>query len=187
MDNNIYPIIYDFFRRRIISRRLTRLLDSMSFKGDGIALDIGGGTGFLLDLISDKIEKYMLLDISREFLEFAERRGISTCRGDVHFLPIRDGSIDVIFSINSLHHLDNPSIAIKEMRRVLKKEGKIFILDFNKNTRIGGFMSIYERILSHNVRLLTMEEASIIFSKAGLKGEFRAISKSSFLYIGGKT
>ena len=48
-------------------------------------------------------------------------------------------------------------------------------------------MSIYERILSHNVRLLTMEEASIIFSKAGLKGEIRAISKSSFLYIGGKT
>ena len=180
----LYLAIYNFFRRKIVLKKILKLIKSIDIKRDDIVVDIAGGTGFLSDIISSR---YILLDISMESLKFAKRKGISTCRGDAHSLPVKDESIDIIFSINSLHHLYNPSIAIIEMNRILKMGGKIFILDFNRNTIIGRFMSIYEKIMSHNARLLTIEELSNILSKTSLKGEFKTISKSSFLYIGEKT
>ena len=45
-------------------------------------------------------------------------------------LPFGSNSFDVIVSANSFHYFDEPLAALKEMRRVLKPDGKVIILDW---------------------------------------------------------
>lgn len=47
---------------------------------------------------------------------------------DAEKLPFKNETIDAIFLVASLHHLPNPSVAISEIFRVLKKEGQLLIL-----------------------------------------------------------
>ena len=48
-------------------------------------------------------------------------------------LPFSDRTFDVVVCANAFHYFDNPQIALAEMRRVLQPNGKIIIIDWNKD------------------------------------------------------
>ena len=47
-------------------------------------------------------------------------------------MSFEDGSFDIIFSVNTVHHLDNPHKVMEEISRILTFEGKIVISDFSE-------------------------------------------------------
>lgn len=47
--------------------------------------------------------------------------------GDIHALPMADNSVDALICIAVLEHIEDPLLAMKEMRRVLKPGGKVFL------------------------------------------------------------
>lgn len=103
----------------------------------GLSLDIGCGTGKLINNLSYKGFKTMGLDFSKEMLKIAAHNTkIELILGTTNKLPIRSNSFDLVTCIALLHHLVEPKIlkeTIHEMLRVAKPQGTVIIWDHNPN------------------------------------------------------
>lgn len=105
--------------------------------GDLIA-DIGAGTGYITEGAIDKNVKVIAVDQSSLMLNEMKKKFSATDRidyrvGDSDRLPIEDCEVNYAFANMYLHHVENPENAIKEMSRILKKGGKLFITDLDKH------------------------------------------------------
>jgi ArsR family transcriptional regulator len=100
-------------------------------------LDIGTGTGRMLEVFAGRIERGVGVDMSREMLALArsrlEEKGIVNCQvrqGDMYDLTLPDSSVDVAVFHQVLHFADEPAMAIQEVSRVLRPGGRVLIVDF---------------------------------------------------------
>jgi ArsR family transcriptional regulator len=100
-------------------------------------LDIGTGTGRMLELLGPRVANALGIDQSREMLAIArvniERAGLSNCvvrLGDMYQLPLPDRSFDAVIIHQVLHYADRPAAAIAEAGRVLRPGGSLIIVDF---------------------------------------------------------
>ncbi|MBV8791259.1 MAG: metalloregulator ArsR/SmtB family transcription factor [Pseudolabrys sp.] len=100
-------------------------------------LDLGTGTGRMLELFGSQIERGLGLDMSLDMLLLArdhlERAGLRNCsvrQGDIYDLPIPDNSFDAVIIHQVLHFLDDGARAVKEASRVLRPGGSLLIVDF---------------------------------------------------------
>jgi ArsR family transcriptional regulator len=100
-------------------------------------LDIGTGTGRMLELFASRVSKAVGIDRSHEMLAVArsnlERAGLSHFQvrhGDMYQLPFPSESYDAVVFHQVLHFADNPSGALLEAARVLRPRGITVIIDF---------------------------------------------------------
>jgi len=100
-------------------------------------LDLGTGTGRMLELFGPEIERGLGLDLSLDMLLLArdrlERAGLKNCsvrHGDIYDLPLADDSFDVVILHQVLHFLDDGARAIHEAARVLRTGGRLLVVDF---------------------------------------------------------
>lgn len=100
-------------------------------------LDLGTGTGRMLELFGPEIERGLGLDLSLDMLLLArdrlERAGLRNCsvrQGDIYDLPLADDSFDVVILHQVLHFLDDGARAIHEAARVLRPGGRLLVVDF---------------------------------------------------------
>src|SRR4249920_2871166 len=100
-------------------------------------LDLGTGTGRMLELFGPEIERGLGLDLSLDMLLLArdrlERAGLRNCsvrQGDLYDLPLANDSFDVVILHQVLHFLDDGARAIREAARVLRPGGRLLIVDF---------------------------------------------------------
>ncbi len=100
-------------------------------------LDLGTGTGRLLELFGDLYSRGVGIDMSREMLAIArvklEEAGISHAqvrRGDVYAPPVDRNSFDLVTIHQVLHYLDDPGQVLREAARVLRPGGRLIIVDF---------------------------------------------------------
>jgi ArsR family transcriptional regulator len=107
----------------------------------GDYLDIGTGTGRLLELIGPRARRGLGIDLSREMLAVAranlERAGLVHCsvrQADMYQLPLPSGGFDVVTIHQVLHYLEDPAAAIAEAARVLAPGGRLIAVDFAPHT-----------------------------------------------------
>ena len=100
-------------------------------------LDLGTGTGRMLEMFGPDIERGLGLDLSLDMLLLArdrlERAGLRNCsvrQGDIYDLPLANGSFDVVILHQVLHFLDDGARAIREAARVLRPGGRLLVVDF---------------------------------------------------------
>lgn len=100
-------------------------------------LDIGTGTGRILEIFGPMVRHGTGIDASREMLALArarlDRAGLRHCQvrmGDMYNLPLPNVSMDVIIVHQVLHFADEPAEAIADAARVLRPGGKLVIVDF---------------------------------------------------------
>ena len=100
-------------------------------------LDIGTGTGRILRLLGPHVGSAVGIDRSREMLAVAranlEHAGLHNCvvrHGDLYQLPWADGSFDAATLHMVLHFIEDPARAIAEAARVLRRHGRLVIVDF---------------------------------------------------------
>ncbi|HXH54278.1 MAG TPA: malonyl-ACP O-methyltransferase BioC [Gammaproteobacteria bacterium] len=118
-----------------------RLLDRLDLiKLDpNIILDLGSGTGFFTPSITKKYPKAHIvkLDIAENMLRLSNKDNpsqyTSIC-GDGEYLPLKDHSIDFVFSNCVFHWFVNPHKVLSEIRRVLKPEGLLLFSTFGPDT-----------------------------------------------------
>ncbi|MGD9616454.1 MAG: ArsR/SmtB family transcription factor [Alphaproteobacteria bacterium] len=113
------------------------LADIVSALAPRDLLDIGTGTGRMLELLGSLVANALGIDQSREMLAVArvniERAGLSNCivrLGDMYQLPLPDASFDAAIIHQVLHYADHPAAAIAEAARVLRPGGGLIIVDF---------------------------------------------------------
>jgi ubiquinone/menaquinone biosynthesis C-methylase UbiE len=104
-------------------------------------IDIGAGTGFFALLFSEKMKKGKVYacDISDEMLLWMEDNLPSESKGRVIPVKMEESSVslpddmaDLVYMINLHHELKEPLRIIEESRRLLKKGGKLLIIDWKK-------------------------------------------------------
>ncbi len=114
-------------------------------------LDIGCGTGESVVVLVHKGARVIGIDISPELIELASRRVQMQCGGlpqpellvrSAYETGIDDASVDVVLSNALLHHLDLPTV-LKEIRRILKPNGRMII---NEPVRLLRFLAIARRL-----------------------------------------
>ena len=88
---------------------------------ESVVLDVGVGTGRLLDLVDAK-EKYGL-DISISYLKKVKKLGVEVICSKVEDMPFEDSSFDIVFATDILEHVLDLNKAIEHMTRVLKPNG----------------------------------------------------------------
>jgi len=119
---------------REVEAALVRLLAKEPI---GSLLDIGTGTGRVLELLGSRIERGVGVDLSRDMLAIARARleaaGLSHCQvrqADMYALPMAAASFDAVTLHLVLHYADRPAAAIAEAARVLRPGGRLVIVDF---------------------------------------------------------
>ena len=131
-------------------------------------LDVGCGTGQFLYQWKGKGQLYGL-DISEEMIQVAQKRLGSGARlkvSDVHQLPFPDNYFDYVISTEAFHHYENQKLALMEMKRVAKKEGKVIISDINFFFRIIHWL--FETFEPGCVKVNSKKEMKRLFDSAGL-------------------
>lgn len=105
--------------------------------GLGRVLDVGCGTGNLLRLLEApgyRMQEYVGVDQSPEMLRIARSKPCqvpaSWITADAASLPLREASFDVAVSASVLHYWDDVDAALAEIRRVLRPDGHLLLLDW---------------------------------------------------------
>lgn len=112
----------------------------LSFVGEAQVssyLDLGTGTGRILEVVAPRARRAVGIDLNNEMLSLARARiekarlnQAQVRRGDIFELPYADSSFDLVTIHQVLHYLEDPSAAIHEASRVLMPGGRIVIADF---------------------------------------------------------
>ena len=118
------------------------LVELASIGEDDFILDIASGTGDISKLISKEYPNtnIFMSDINYEMLDEGRNRAIDeSFNRNCHFcqlsgeeLPFKDNTFDVITVGFGLRNFTNKEKGLKEMKRCLKKNGKLLVLEFSK-------------------------------------------------------
>lgn len=117
-----------------VEQRILTLLADMPV---GRMVDIGTGTGRMIELIGRQASSAMGIDRSPEMLRLARVKlaeaGLDHAelrQGDMYALPIADGGADLVVLHQVLHFAQHPAAAIAESARLLGPGGRLLIVDF---------------------------------------------------------
>jgi ArsR family transcriptional regulator len=108
----------------------------------GHALDIGTGTGRLLEILAPRIASGLGVDASRAMLALARVRlaspdfaHCSVRLADMYALPLPDAAFDLVFLQMVLHYAEDPAASVAEARRVLAPGGRLIVVDLAPHDR----------------------------------------------------
>lgn len=113
------------------------ILEALGTGPYDLLLDLGTGTGRILELASSRAKQLIGIDTNREMLKCArvrlDKAGLSNCSvrlADIYNLPFAESKAGAVLIHQVLHFLDNPKAALAEAARVLKPGGRLAIIDF---------------------------------------------------------
>jgi len=134
---------WDELRRLHVSDEAVEaaLLDAVDTVPVGSLLDLGTGTGRMLQLLAPLYNHGTGIDASRDMLTVAranlDKGGIvkaSVRQGDIFNLPVDGQEFDLVTIHQVLHFLDQPQLALSEATRVLKPGGRLAVIDLAPHT-----------------------------------------------------
>jgi len=103
----------------------------------GELLDIGTGTGRVIEVFADRFDRALGVDRSQEMLTVARHRLNRASIGpwqvrqaDMYALPVPDGTFDTATLHMVLHYAEHPNEVIAEAARALRPDGRLLVVDF---------------------------------------------------------
>lgn len=136
-------------------------------------LDVGCGTGANLEMLSE-FGYAEGVDVSPEALSFCRERGLEKVKlGAAEALPYDDDSFDLVTGLDVVEHLDNDLAGLKEMWRVLRRDGRALLF-------VPAFMFLWgvQDDISNHRRRYTMSELKRVVTEAGFE-----VQRATYLNI----
>lgn len=174
--------LYDF---AAIEKDYPLILDGLDLEAADRLLDLGGGTGeFCHSLIQCGVleaRQCTVLDVTHEMLTQARDKGLlGVVRGDARALPLAGESFDAVFMGDTFHHMGDRVSVLREVRRVLKPEGRLLLEEFDPATLLGKSLEWLEQLSGMGSDFVTPDELTGLLNRAGL--ELRTLERSGFVY-----
>lgn len=124
------------------------VINTLNINKDQHVADVGCGIGYFTIPMAKVVGeggKVYAIDINPDMLEETRKRvekegytNVEIVHSSENNFKIPDSSVDVIFTATVFHELNEPEIFLNECKRVLKTEGRLVVLDWNKiNEKIG--------------------------------------------------
>lgn len=151
------------------------LLSALGDRPVGRLLDIGTGTGRVLELLAPRAAMALGVDRSPEMLRYARENlaakdiEAELRQADMYALPLEDGSIDTIVLHQVLHYAHHPEAVIAEAARVLAPGGRLLIVDIAPHDR-----EDFRRRFAHARLGFADDQVLKWLRQAGLKGRVDA-------------
>jgi ArsR family transcriptional regulator len=146
------------------------LLDLVAEGPPGRLLDIGTGTGRVLEFLAPRIRQGVGVDASKAMIALARSRlaraDLSHCSvrlADMYRLPLADASFDVAVLQMVLHYAEDPAGAVAEAARVLRPDGRLIVIDLAAHGRTD-----LAAKLAHRWPGFTDDTMHLLLSDAGL-------------------
>ncbi len=95
----------------------------VDYSKDLVLVDVGAG----ISPVTPEAEQTLFMDCSREALKHLEQKGYQTKYGDITDLPLEPDYADVVLCSEVLEHVEDYKTALKEMNRILKKDGTLIL------------------------------------------------------------
>lgn len=106
----------------------TELLSNLDFKN---CLEVGSASGYMISEIAKKYPKvkFQAVDAYAGAIKYAQQKypHIKFVRAEAEKLPYKNSQFDLVLCYETIEHVRQPKKAIFEMKRVLKKEGKLIL------------------------------------------------------------
>lgn len=104
----------------------------------GDVLDIASGDGVLAELLSPHAKRYVCVDTSARVVAAAGQRlrrfpNVEVREGDMHALPFKDNSFDLVVLMHALTYAVKPAQAVAEAARVLRRGGRLLLSSLGKH------------------------------------------------------
>lgn len=127
-----YDRTAEFYDKRYEEIQFEKYRRTIKFSVENLKiLDLGCGTGLLAKFLSRR--DLVGIDLSFKMLKVAKKR-CKVVQADMDHLPFRDSIFDLVFSFTSLQNLPHFKVAIREVSRVLKKNGIFIFTVLNKKS-----------------------------------------------------
>ena len=130
-------------------KRLQLMLHYIDIGPSDVLLDVGGNTGKVTEVYAKDCKEIVILEPKHALVEYGRthRPHIKFVEGGVENIPLPSENFDRVVASASFHHFPNQDKGLEEMKRVLKPDGKMIILEIDPNTGRGKRLKICERIL----------------------------------------
>jgi len=182
MESHHYPILYQVEeihwwyvgRRRIIQCLVEKICTTLDTPNPRI-LDVGSGTGANLKMLAG-FGRAEGVDISPQAVEFCRERGLNSVRlGAAEELPYEDDSFDLVTALDVVEHLDDDVAGLREMRRVLRHDGRLLLF-------VPAFMFLWgvQDDVSNHRRRYTLPSLLSAVEAAGFSVEWSSYANISF-------
>jgi len=106
-----------------------------------VVADLGAGEGTLAQLLAQRAEKVIAVDLSPKMVEFGQQlavqNGLANLEyrlGDIESPPIDDGTLDLAVLSQALHHAEHPQRVLDAAFRAIKPGGRLVVLDLLQHT-----------------------------------------------------
>jgi ubiquinone/menaquinone biosynthesis C-methylase UbiE len=107
-------------------------------------LDLGTGTGRMIELLAPRAQRAVgidqspqMLSVARVRIERAGLRNVQLRQGDIYAVPVEPDFYDLVIIHQVLHYLDDPLRAVREAARALSPGGRLIIVDFAPHAEEG--------------------------------------------------
>jgi len=132
-----YKVRYRFpFAAEFQQERNDMIVDLLGGREEMSVLDLGCGTGVMIDTLAGRYQHIAGIDVSEEMISAIDRSPRFKCRspieiiiGDIEYLPLMEHSYDLIVCRSILHHTDSEVDSLKEIYRILKPGGRLVIAE----------------------------------------------------------
>lgn len=182
MEAHHYPLLYQVEeihwwyvgRRRIIQSLVEKICATLDNPNPRI-LDVGCGTGANLKMLA-RFGHAEGVDISPQAVEFCRERGLDSVKlGAVEELPYDNDSFDLVTALDVVEHLDDDVAGLREMRRVLRPDGRILLF-------VPAFMYLWgvQDDVSNHRRRYTLPTLLSAVEAAGFSVEWSSYANISF-------
>lgn len=135
--------------------------------GEGwLVLDVGGGTGRVAGALRGRA-KAVVVDLSPGMLVQARKKGLPVCRARVEALPFASEVADGVIVVDAFHHFEDHVTASKELMRVLKRGGRIFLEEPDIANFVVKLIAFGEKLLCMRSRFYDFAALRSLFSAQG--------------------
>lgn len=117
-----------------------KVIEGLGLRAGKTVADIGAGTGYFAFPIAKKATKVIAIDIDERFLRYIEQKktlqknaaNIETRLTAPDSPGLKKAEADVVLIVDTYHHIENRDSYLKKLRKGLRKDGVLVIVDFKK-------------------------------------------------------